>query len=669
MSTQWDWVNFVLQRPNYFPGQYLLDEDFELAHRYLSDRLRYINSRLHLAGIVEGLEVEAIAGQPEIIIKAGSAIDGEGNLVILPQAVTRKIKGLGWLCLRYHQEPKVLQQPEIPDSFTRFEETPLLTLEAIESKDLQTITLAKVSLDEGQVTIDTTMRQYSGVRLPNSGEAMGLRADSNGLTIQGNLTVSGALQLSHSLLAAISQSIALDEDRSDVIPSEKAVKEHINRRINDRLASLNAPTQEQSSVRLTTKDGKTIGWKTEGGPANDPTAWIELISTQDNRDQSRLIVMRDSGNVGVGVTNPGAALDVNGVIRAVHLELSNPMRHRMYPNNPIIYQDIFEAEKAGAIAKSDDLPVSSYDNKTYAAKGSYWGRKAIRYGIGKEDKGGAIFTLPPGYDTVWIRIANSREWHIVNAQFSSDGKTFQDLGNWTAGYRQGNQYCPDGSLGDSSRPFHQWLPIPIGQSGQVKLVHKGDTGNWMMLSGVAFSQNPWGHAAQSAVGYHWADRVNQGDPVLWESNSWNDDILGCFDNLCTYDIRVPVVPSGRDKLLYLINHNDTWNGCLHTGLSIKIGNEYVPIERFLASYDNPFARHWNSRFYNRYIAACISADLIAKALPNSQPGDRTTQLITIKVDLSLQQEASKDFEDRIYFREIGSHDLEVPFLNPLTSEE
>jgi hypothetical protein len=28
-----DWSNFALHRPNYFPGQYLLDEDFELAHR------------------------------------------------------------------------------------------------------------------------------------------------------------------------------------------------------------------------------------------------------------------------------------------------------------------------------------------------------------------------------------------------------------------------------------------------------------------------------------------------------------------------------------------------------------------------------------------------------------------------------------------------------------
>ena len=123
---QQDWTNFTLQRPRYFPGQYLLNEDFALTHQYLSDRHRYLNSKLHLAGVLEGLEVEAIAGQLEVLVKAGSAIDGEGNLVVLSETTRRTIHSAGWLCLRYHQEAKLLQQPEIPDSFTRFVETPML---------------------------------------------------------------------------------------------------------------------------------------------------------------------------------------------------------------------------------------------------------------------------------------------------------------------------------------------------------------------------------------------------------------------------------------------------------------------------------------------------------------------------------------------------------------
>ena len=655
MSSKQDWVNFALQRPNYFPGQYLLDEDFELAHRYLSDRQRYVNSRLHLAGIVEGLEVEAIAGQPEVIIKSGTAIDGEGNLIILTEAVTRKINSLGWLCFRYHQEPKLLQQPEIPDSYTRFEETPLITLEAIQSDDAKTITLAKVMLENNQVIIDSSVRQYSGVRLPGSDEDITLRSDGKDLGIKGNLTVAGTLQLGDTLIEGISQSIPAGADRSNVIPSERAVKDHIAAA----LANAGKPTGEAPPVRLAEKDGKMVGWKIKGSEeAKDPTALLRLIASEDGVEKPRLTIERATGKVIVHET-----------LRANHLEIINPMRHRMYPagsadpQNPTIYNDIFEAEKAGVITKSDDLPKSSYDNTSWGQKGTYYWREAIVYGKGKEDKGGAIIKIPDGYDTVWVRIANTYEWHIVNAQFSTDGKIFRDLGNWTAGLRNGNCYCPDGSLGDSSRPYHQWLPIPVGKSGQVKLIHKGDGGNWFGISGVAVSKNPWGHATQSALGYHWANRVNQGDSMLWVSESWNDDVLAAFDNFNIYEVRVPVVPSGRDKLLYLINHNDNWNGCLHTGLSIKIGDDYQPIERFLATYDNPFARHWNSRFYNRYIAARIPAEMINKALKLDDSNDRMTQLISIKVDLTKQgEDKNKTYEDRLHFREIGTHDLELPYF-------
>lgn len=650
MPSKQDWVHFALQRPNYFAGQYLIDEDFELAHSYLNDRQKYLNSHLHLAGIVEGLEVEAIVGQPEVIIKSGTAIDGEGNLIILKEAVTRKINSLGWLCLRYAETPKILQQPEIPDSYTRFEETPIITLEAIQSNDAVTITLAKVLLQDDQVTIDSSVRQYSGVRLPSAKQDIELRSDGQDLSIQGNLTVSGALQLGGTLIQEISQSIPAI-DRPNVIPSEKAVKDHIAAA----LSNAGKPTGEAPAVRLDQKDGKMVGWKIKGAEdENDPTSLLRLLASADGVEKPRLTIERDTGLVVVHET-----------LRAKHLEVINPMRHRMYPagstdpQNPTIYQDIFEAEKAGVIVKSDDLPKSSYD-RTQWTKGNYFWREAIVYGKGKEDKGGAIITLPSGYDTVWVRIANTTQWHVVNAQFSTDGKIFRDLGNWTAGKRNGNYYCPDGSLGDSSSPYHQWLPIPVGKSGQVKLIHKCGSEVWFLLSGVAFSKNPWGHAAQSALGYHWVNEVNQGDASQWYSDSENGDILASFDNLMTYEIRVPIVPSGRDKLLYLINHNPNWNGVLHTGLSIKIGDTYQPIERFLATYDNPFARHWSSKLYNRYIAARIPADMIDKALNLTNPNDRMTQLINIKIDLTKQGE-EKSYEDRIYFREIGTHDLELPY--------
>ncbi|MDJ0800360.1 MAG: hypothetical protein QNJ51_26725 [Calothrix sp. MO_167.B12] len=83
MSTEkTDFTNFVTEHPNYFPGQYLLEEDFELQHKYLSDRQRYRNQSLHVSGIIEGLEVEVSTDKKQVEIKPGSAIDNKGNLIV-----------------------------------------------------------------------------------------------------------------------------------------------------------------------------------------------------------------------------------------------------------------------------------------------------------------------------------------------------------------------------------------------------------------------------------------------------------------------------------------------------------------------------------------------------------------------------------------------------------
>jgi hypothetical protein len=79
---------------------------------------------------------------------------------------------------------------------------------------------------------------------------------------------------------------------------------------------------------------------------------------------------------------------------------------------------------------------------------------------------------------------------------------------------------------------------------------------------------------------------------------------------------------------------------MHTGIKV----EGQPIERFMATYENPFARHWNSKFYNRYIAARIPASLI--------PSGR--RWLSVIIDMSKQG------ENGIYFREIGTHDLDIP---------
>lgn len=157
------------------------------------------------------------------------------------------------------------------------------------------------------------------------------------------------------------------------------------------------------------------------------------------------------------------------------------------------------------------------------------------------------------------------------------------------------------------------------------------------ISGLAFSKNPWKHATQSAIGYHW--KVNGGDAASWDISDWNGDVLAYLPKDTELLLKVPVIPSGRDKLLYLVNHNNNWNGTMHKGITVND----VAIERFTATYDNPFARHWNSKFYNRYIAARIPTELI----------ESNARHLNVKVNMKSQ-------DADLYFREIGTHDLDVP---------
>jgi hypothetical protein len=161
-----------------------------------------------------------------------------------------------------------------------------------------------------------------------------------------------------------------------------------------------------------------------------------------------------------------------------------------------------------------------------------------------------------------------------------------------------------------------------------------DRGFW--LSGLAFSRNPWAHATQSALGYYWAS--NGGTSTAWGNHNHYGDIYANITCKSNFEFRVPVLPSGREKLLYLVDINDSGNN-LHNGITVN----NVPIERFLASYDNPFARHFNSKSYNRYMAARIPASLVGK-----------NRYLSVRIDMSKQAHP-------IQYREIGTHDFDTPW--------
>ena len=345
----------------------------------------------------------------------------------------------------------------------------------------------------------------------------------------------------------------------------------------------------------------------------------------------------NGGNVGIGITEPNTKLDVDGVVRAKVFAATSPMRHWMYPADAKVYQDVFDARAAGVIAKLGNPKV--YDDTSHNTNQKLWAdRRMIKFGGGNETHGNGLkVTIPEGYNTVWIRVLGDR-WNVVHAYFL-DGAG-ENLGLWTGGRRGSNSYAPDGTLTDGLKYHQQWVPIPAGRSGDLALVSKPNTNADFWISGVAFSKNPWAHAVQSGISYHW--KVNGGDATEWGHDDWNGDLISRIKRMTNWELKVPVVYSGRDKLLYLVEHNSNWNGTMHTGITVN----GTAIQRFRATYDNPFARHWNSKQYERYVAAYIPASVIRA----------NERFLSVKIDMGKQDED-------INFREIGTHDVETPWAD------
>lgn len=78
MSTQDDQI----QRLHYFDKQFLKAEDFTTEQEYHLEMRRRHNRVLHTKGVAEGLQIKK-KDNKTITIKAGTAIDGDGNEIVL----------------------------------------------------------------------------------------------------------------------------------------------------------------------------------------------------------------------------------------------------------------------------------------------------------------------------------------------------------------------------------------------------------------------------------------------------------------------------------------------------------------------------------------------------------------------------------------------------------
>src|SRR5262245_31855426 len=119
----------VDKRLRYFTGQFLQEQDFIDEQAYHVDRQRRHNEFFHTPGIADGLDVPADVGATQAVVAAGTALDGDGQLIVLPDSRTVPLSApefqnkAVFLVIAYHDEPSDTATVGKPDP-TRIRELP-----------------------------------------------------------------------------------------------------------------------------------------------------------------------------------------------------------------------------------------------------------------------------------------------------------------------------------------------------------------------------------------------------------------------------------------------------------------------------------------------------------------------------------------------------------------
>jgi len=307
------------------------------------------------------------------------------------------------------------------------------------------------------------------------------------------------------------------------------------------------------------------------------------------------------------------------------------LRNYMY-QTALIYQDIFKAFQSN-VFKMVGNPVGW--NQTANSVSLWNGRRILDIGTGVQANGnGIIVNIPDGYDVLWFRVLGDRTASFRVTPYIANNQNVEVDEIYACGFRGLIETSPDGAGPDGYNYVHQWCPIPIRNTGhgrQYTVYSDINSDDW--LSGIAFGNNLWGHAKNSPQAYNWY--VNGGSGVGYENTNWNSDQLGHLQNGLINVLMIPIVPNGKNKIVYCVDHNNNWMSLMHGAVTIN----GKTVERFRGSYMNPFARNVDGKIYAKYYATWFPASYY----------ESTDVFITLTVDMTLAEQPNR-------FRECGTHD-------------
>lgn len=307
MADKYEIPLVVEKRVRFFDGQYLQDQDFIDDQRYHIARARNSLRLFHGSGISDGLTVTS-AQANAVTVAPGTALDSDGRQIVLtavrdlPLVASKYQNQRGIkLYIGYDQQETDPQKDVGSADNTRFQEIP--RLEAVLANQNASFTtppvlLAQLNVDSrGGVTIDNSVRQYTGLRLPGpTAETPTLRTTPSGrINLTGSLTVEGSLGVGTTDPGGAKLKIVNSAtDFVDVVFSGADM----------------GPLQVAGW-----KDGWTINTKNDGKHLFLNREALEHSDVWIGRLNKEVTIKGDTGNVGIGVGNPLVKLEVAGEIK------------------------------------------------------------------------------------------------------------------------------------------------------------------------------------------------------------------------------------------------------------------------------------------------------------------------------------------------------------------
>jgi len=181
------------KRLRYFNGQFLEQKDFRDEQDYHIDRQRRHNRTLHTPGVAEGLEITGVVGAGEVTVSAGTALDDEGQQIVLTDKRTLNLNEVAGttalVVIAYGEIPVEPATVGNQGEMTRVEERPnvIVVAEGSAPPAGSHIRLGRLTVGAGgtlSAIVDETVRQSAGVRLGEQVTIPSLRLSNNSLPEQ-----------------------------------------------------------------------------------------------------------------------------------------------------------------------------------------------------------------------------------------------------------------------------------------------------------------------------------------------------------------------------------------------------------------------------------------------------------------------------------------------------